>query len=109
MNDFYYIKDEYFERFNDDKLMKNREMFNEYEHDRPCFFSFKDRENANIYWLIPISSQVSKYRSLYNRKVSKYGYCDTIAFGKVLGFEKVFFAPKYVPCHTNIYKESVLW
>lgn len=38
--------------------------------------------------MIPFSSQITKFRAYYNQKMSRYGKCDTITFGEVLGHEK---------------------
>lgn len=40
--------------------------------------------------MIPFSSQVSKFKGIYNKKMQKYHRCDTIVFGEVLGHEKAF-------------------
>lgn len=39
---FYYIDDQYYVDFPDDKLMLNKEMVNGQAHDRPCFYAFRD-------------------------------------------------------------------
>ena len=93
---FYFIKDEYFIDFPDDKLMKNREVINRIQHDRPCFYAFKDNQ-YDIYWMIPISSRVDKFLRIYNDKVNRYGYCDTIVFGTVLGHNKAFLIQNMCP------------
>ena len=53
--------------------------------------------------MIPFSSKVEKFENIYNKKVKKYGKCDTIVFGEVLGHRKAFLIqnmcpviPKYV-------------
>ena len=86
---FYYITDQYFIDFNDDQLMQNKETINGQPHGRPCFYAFQD-SNTGLYWMIPISSQVSKYQKIYSRKVKKYGRCDNIDFGYVLGQQRAF-------------------
>lgn len=95
---FYFIKDEYFSDFPDDKLMKNKEVINGVVHERPCFYSFLDIK-TNIYWLVPFSSQVKKFKDIYNKKIakSKDGKCDTIVFGEVLGHEKAFLIQNMCP------------
>jgi hypothetical protein len=60
--------------------MKNKETIGGQVHDRPCFYAFED-SNTGLFWMIPFSSQVSKYRTYYNQKVAKYKKCDTITFG----------------------------
>ena len=39
---FYYIRDEYFRDFQDEKLMSNKEISQGQAHDRPCFYAFED-------------------------------------------------------------------
>ena len=60
-------------------------------------------EATQISWMVPFSSKVEKYRSVFLTKIDKYGKCDTIIFGDVLGYEKAFLirnvcpvTPKYI-------------
>lgn len=99
---FYYITDQYFIDFPDPFLMQNKETVNGQVHDRPCFYAFMDSATG-LFWMIPFSSQVSKYRNYYNQKIRKYKKCDTLVFGDVLGHEKAFLiqnmcpvTPKYI-------------
>lgn len=98
---FYYIKDQYFIDFPDPKLMQNKETVHGQVHDRPCFYAFED-SSTGLYWMIPFSSQVSKYRKYYNDKIQKYHRCDTITFGYVLGHEKAFLIQNMCPI-TQLY------
>lgn len=93
---FYFIDDKYFVDFPDGNLMRNHETVNGVIHDRPCLYAFKDK-NTGIYWAIPFSSKVAKYKSIYNKKVEKRGICDTIDFGYVLGYEKAFLIQNMCP------------
>lgn len=43
--------------------------------------------------MIPVSSKVSKYELEYQKSIDKYGICDNISFGYVLG-EKCAFLPQ---------------
>ena len=97
---FYYIEDQYFADFPDEKLMRNKETICGKPHDRPCFYAFKD-ESTGLYWLIPFSSQVTKFRTYYNSKILRYGKYDTIAFGEVLGHEKAFLIQNMCPITKN--------
>ena len=47
--------------------------------------------------MIPFSSQVDKFQKIYNTKIDKYGKCDTILFGEVLGYEKAFLIQNMCP------------
>ena len=93
----YFIKDEYFVDFPDPLLMKNKEMVNGKYHDSACFFSFSSDELGKIHWMIPFSSNVGKYKSIYNKKISKNKKCNTIVFGDVLGYEKAFLIQNMCP------------
>ena len=93
---FYYIKDQYFIDFLDPHLMKNKETIDGQLHDRPCFYAFLDTA-TKLYWMIPFSSQVDKFQKIYNTKIDKYGKCDTILFGEVLGYEKAFLIQNMCP------------
>ena len=49
---------------------------------RPTYFTIKDK---NILWFIPLSSKVDKYKKIIDKKIEKYGSCDTIYIRKILG------------------------
>jgi hypothetical protein len=96
IGNFYFLHDTYFEDFPDPQLFRNKESTNGQTHERPCFFSFSD-SNTKIHWMIPFSSNVGKYKQVYNNKVKKRGKCDTIRFGYVLGYEKAFLIQNMCP------------
>lgn len=104
---FYFINDQYYIDFPDKMLMQNRETINSQAHDRPCFYTFYD-ESTGLYWMIPLSSQVSKYRKLYNQKIQKYKRCDTLEFGYVLGHEKAFLIQNMCPITPNYIKNEYI-
>jgi hypothetical protein len=104
---FYYIDDKYFMDFPDKYLMKNKETVNGQVHDRPCFYTFQDSVTG-IYWMIPFSSQVSKFREIYNNKIQKYKRCDTIVFGEVLGHEKAFLIQNMCPITDEYIKNEYI-
>lgn len=99
-NCFYFIKDKYFTDFTDPYLLTNKQ-----EGNRPCFYSFLDKK-TNLYWFIPISSQVPKYQAIYNYKIAKYGKCDTILFENVLGKRRAFLIQNMFPA-TKEYVDKV--
>ena len=96
---FYFIKDEYFEKVKDEELMENKENGNK----RPCFYCFKDEKVDKLYWFIPISSKVEKYKKIYNRKIIKQNEnnrkvnVDTIVFGKINNDYRVFLIQNMFP------------
>jgi hypothetical protein len=92
---FYFLVDQYFIDFPDPYLMKNKEIIEGIIHDRPCFYAHK--ESDEIYWMIPISSKIDKYRKVYQRNIDKYNRCDTIVFGKILDQERVFLIQNMCP------------
>ena len=72
----YHIKDEYFDKVNDKGLMINHEN----GHARPTYFTIKDKD---ILWFIPLSSKVSKYQPIIDKKVKKYGSCKSIMIEEI--------------------------
>lgn len=72
----YHIKDEYFDVVDDDSLMQNHEKGKK----RPTYFTIKDKD---ILWFIPISSKVDKYKRIIDKKIERYGFCNTIIIRKI--------------------------
>ena len=103
--EFYYIDDQYFIDFPDPMLMQNKETVQGNVHDRPCYYAFQDN-GTGLYWMIPISSQVSKYQGYYHAKIQKYKKCDTIAFGEVLGHRKAFLIQNMCPTTSKYIKNK---
>ena len=104
---FYYISDQYFQDFSDPYLMQNKEAINGHIHDRPCFYSFQDKITG-LYWMIPFSSQINKFQKIYNDKINKYGRCDTIVLGEVLGYRKAFLIQNMCPITSKYVKNEYL-
>ncbi len=103
----YYITDQYFIDFPDPYLMKNKETIAGEVHDRPCFYSFEDK-NTGLFWMIPFLSQVEKYQKYYDRKINKYKRCDTITFGNVLGHKKAFLIQNMCPVTSEYVKNEYI-
>lgn len=80
-------------------------MINGKKHGRPCFYAFKDSRNPDIYWLVPVSSNIAKYKELHEYKTKRYGRCDTIHFGNIKGKECAFLIQNLCPV-TEKYIES---
>lgn len=78
----YHIKDEFFEKINDNGLMINYEN----GHSRPSYLAIKDE---NILWFIPLSSKVYKSKPIIENKKKKFGSCKTILIKKIAGKEQV--------------------
>lgn len=67
----YHIKDEFFDLVDDEYLMTNHERGKK----RPTYFTIKDKD---ILWFIPLSTKVDKYKKIIDKKIEKYGFCNTI-------------------------------
>lgn len=67
----YHIKNKFFDVVNDENLMTNHECGKK----RPTYFTIKDKD---ILRFIPISSKVEKYQKIVNKKIEKFGFCNTI-------------------------------
>ena len=76
----YHIKDEFFDIVNDENLMTNHERGKK----RPTYFTIKDKD---ILWFIPLSSKVDKYKKIVDKKMKKYGVCNSILIRDILGNE----------------------
>lgn len=92
---FYFIKDEFFDVFKDYGLMVNKENGNK----RHCYFCFKDRQNSEIIWFVPISTKYEKYEKIYEKKKAKSGKKPVynFVFGSVLGKKAVFLIQNIFP------------
>ena len=90
---FYFVKDEFYNALPNCCLMANKGGGAE-KGGRPCHYCFKYND---YYWLVPISSQVEKYKKIYNNKIAKRGICDTIRFGFVNGEERAFLIQNCFP------------
>lgn len=107
----YFIKDEFYEKFKNCGLLENNETIDGKPHGRPCCYLFKfHNDDKDIFWMIPISSKVDKYEVQYNRSIAKYGICDNISFGYVLGERRAFLPQNLFPVTMeyidNIYIDS---
>ena len=92
---FYYISDDYYEKFKNCGLMGNKAEDEEGKHGRPCFYCFRQDD---LYWMVPISSQIEKYKKLYHEKMERYnGKFDGIRFGYVNAQERAFLIQNMCP------------
>ena len=107
---FYFISDEFFQKYDPDhRLMQNKED----GHFRPCFYAITDKDNPLIFWCIPISSKVDKYKAIVQKKIEyqmekgvSHPQCDTIRFGEVMGYQRAFLIQNMFPV-TQDYINSV--
>ncbi len=89
----YHIQDAFFREINDPCLMSNKEN----QHYRPHFLALADIHNPNIYWMIPISSQYSKYQSIVNNQIQRYGKCTKIVLASYAGQDAAFLIQNAFP------------
>lgn len=104
---FYFLNDQYYIDFPDPYLMKNHEIIDGIKHDRPCFYAFQDI-NTGLYWMIPFTSKISKFRTIYKEKTNRFGKCDTIVFGEVLGHQKAFLIQNMCPINSSYIRNEYL-
>ncbi len=90
---FYFVKDEFYNALPNCYLMANKGGGAE-KGGRPCHYCFKYED---WFWMVPISSQVEKYRRIYEDKIERRGQCDTIRFGYVNGEERAFLIQNCFP------------
>ncbi len=88
----YHIKDEYFEKVKDERLMQNKENGTY----RPTFYCLRD-ESTSLLWMVPLSSRVEKFKAIHDKQVAKYGKCLTIVFGEFDNREAAFLLQNIFP------------
>jgi hypothetical protein len=93
-NKLYFIKDEYFEKYYCEDNKPNKRKDENGEHKRPCYYAFKE---GDIYWMIPISSEIEKYEYEYAKSIDKYGMCDTISLVYVKGNKNAALIQNMIP------------
>lgn len=73
---FYIIKDKFFEDMLDPYLKGNK------AGNRPHYYCFEDT-NTGIYWMIPLSSRIDKYRRIIDKKEKAGKPCDILHIVKL--------------------------
>ncbi|MCM1288303.1 MAG: hypothetical protein NC240_08320 [Clostridium sp.] len=73
---FYIIKDKFFEDMSDPYLKGNK------AGNRPHYYCFEDT-STGIYWMIPLSSQIDKYKRIMVAKEKAGKPCDIIHLAKL--------------------------
>jgi hypothetical protein len=88
----YHIKDSYFEKANDSKLMKNKEN----GKFRPTFYCLRD-EKTSLLWVVPLSSRVEKYKLIADKQIERYGKSLGIYIGTFDGKPSAFLIQNMFP------------
>ena len=73
---FYIIKDKFFDDMSEPYLKGNK------SGNRPHYYCFQDI-NTGIYWMIPLSSKIEKYRQIINKKEKEGKPCDIVHIVKL--------------------------
>ena len=73
---FYIIKDKFFEDMSDPNLKGNK------SGNRPHYYCLKDEEEG-IYWMIPLSSRIDKYKDIIKKRLARKQPCDIIHIAKL--------------------------
>lgn len=73
---FYIIKDQFFTDMEEPYLKGNK------KGNRPHYYCFEDTKTG-IYWMIPLSSRIDKYRRIMEKKREKGKPCDTLHIAKL--------------------------
>ena len=73
---FYIIKDQFFEEMSDPYLKGNK------AGNRPHYYCFEDASTW-IYWMIPLSSRIDKYKSIMEKKAKAGKPCDIVHIVKL--------------------------
>ena len=95
---FYIIKDRFFEDMPDPYLKGNKAS------NRPHYYCFEDNATG-IYWMIPLSSRIDKFRKIIEKKEQVGKSCDILHIVKLDDSrESVFFNTRYVSYHRGIHR-----
>ncbi len=73
---FYIIKDKFFEDMSDPYLKGNK------KGNRPHYYCFQDT-STGIYWMIPLSSRIEKYKKIIEKKEKAGRPCDILHIVKL--------------------------
>lgn len=73
---FYIIREKFFDDMADPYLKGNK------QGNRPHYYCFQD-DVEGIYWMIPLSSRVDKFRNIIERRRSQGKPCDTLCIIKL--------------------------
>lgn len=96
INGFYILKDEYFEIMQDPNLKNNK------DGNRPFYYCLQDNNNKDLFWMVPLSSRVEKFRTIIEKKISENKPCDGIYICKLpSGKESVFLIQDIFPIYSR--------
>lgn len=106
VGEFYFIKDEYFtDNLKEDGQRNKRPDSDGKPHNRPYFCFAID---GDIKWMVPVSSQIPKYKRLYKSKTENGKVCDTIHFAYVKGNENAVLIQDMIPVTDKYIKNQYM-
>ena len=73
---FYIVKERFFDDMSDPFLKGNK------GENRPHYYCFEDT-HTGIYWMIPLSSRIDKYREIIEKKEQAGKTCDILHIAKL--------------------------
>ena len=73
---FYIIKDSFFKTMHEPYLKGNK------SENRPHYYCFED-STKGIYWVIPMSSRINKYKQIIRQKLAQGKPCDILHIAKL--------------------------
>ena len=99
-NGLYILKDIYFSDFRSKYLPQNKHEC------RPYFYAIKERDD--LFWMIPLSSQVNNYKSKIEKyeSHSKNKECIFYHIGKIMGKKSVFLIGNTIPVSPKYIKHA---
>ena len=108
VGEFYFLKDSFSADMNDPRIMRNKPP-DQYgrPRDRPYCIGYIE-PNTGIFWMSPVSSEIIKFRGIYDNTIQKRGKCDTIRFYKINGNERAFLIQNMVPVTQAYIKNGYL-
>lgn len=87
---FYIISDKFFEDFPDPYLKENK------DENRPNYYCFKS-ENDEIFWMIPVSSKIEKYKKIIKHYETLGRKCIKVFIIEIAGREMAFLIQDMFP------------
>lgn len=88
---FYIVSDKFFNRFHNIDLKGNK------KENRPFYYAFKDKKTG-LFWLVPMSSRIEKYKAIVIKRERNNKPCDIIHIAKLdNGRESVFLIQDMFP------------
>lgn len=98
----YFVSDDFFVKVNDPCLKINYKNTK-----RPHYYAYQDQKTT-LYWLVPCSSKVSKYKKIIQQKEKKHIQTDTIKIVKIFNRQSVLLFQDMFPILPNYIENQYL-